>query len=475
MDHLVQKAQEYVDEVWEDLVADIGRLVAIESVEDLGQAKPNAPFGPGPRAALDEALAMAGRLGLDAHDCEGYLGYADVAGASDKQIATIAHVDVVPAVAGDWTGHPYVMDRRDGYLIGRGVIDDKGPFVLSLYTARFLKERAEETGKPLPYTLRCIIGANEETGMSDVDYYLERYPQPAFCFTPDAEFPVIHGEKGIYHGYIYSAPITDGVIESIEGGTVPNAVPGRVAAIVRYEGPELPEAPSITLTTLDDKRIRIEAVGKGGHASMPEDTVNAIAILVDYLLDHELCNADEKAFLEFERQLLPHTDGSGVGLAATDDKFGPLTCVGGVIAGGTARPEDSRIVQSLDCRYPTTTSGDKITKTIASLVEPFGGSITCTHDMVPFYTEPTSPEIATLVDTYNEIAGTNDQAFTIGGGTYARHFANACAFGPNVPMDQLPDWVGPEHGADEGVSEDQLKLALKVYIVAISRLMELDL
>ena len=31
--------------------------------------------------------------------------------------------------------------------------------------------------------------------MKDVDYYLEHYPQPAFCFTPDAEFPVCYGEK----------------------------------------------------------------------------------------------------------------------------------------------------------------------------------------------------------------------------------------------------------------------------------------
>ena len=29
-------------------------------------------------------------------------------------------------------------------------------------------------------TLRILLGANEETGMKDVDYYLEHYPQPAF-------------------------------------------------------------------------------------------------------------------------------------------------------------------------------------------------------------------------------------------------------------------------------------------------------
>jgi succinyl-diaminopimelate desuccinylase len=38
-----------------------------------------------------------------------------------------------------------------------------------------------------------------------------------------------------------------------------------------------------------------------------------------------------------------------------------------------------------------------------------------------------------------------------------------------------PEWVGIEHGPDEGVSEEVLRRALKIYIVSIGRLMELDL
>jgi succinyl-diaminopimelate desuccinylase len=38
-----------------------------------------------------------------------------------------------------------------------------------------------------------------------------------------------------------------------------------------------------------------------------------------------------------------------------------------------------------------------------------------------------------------------------------------------------PDWVGIEHGPDEGVSEEVLRRALKIYIMSIARLMELDL
>ena len=95
--------------------------------------------------------------------------------------------------------------------------------------------------------------------------------------------------------------------------------------------------------------------------------------------------------------------------------------------------------------------------------------------MVPFLTDPETPEVQTLVRTYNELSGDNGKAFTIGGGTYARHFARAVAFGPDVEGTPRPAWLGYEHGADEGMPEEQLKLALKIYIVSLIRLMELDL
>ena len=57
----------------EAILRDITRLVAKPSVE--GEPAPGAPFGPGPRAALDEALAIAADLGLAVHNDHGYIGW----------------------------------------------------------------------------------------------------------------------------------------------------------------------------------------------------------------------------------------------------------------------------------------------------------------------------------------------------------------------------------------------------------------
>ena len=60
------------------------------------------------------------------------------------------------------------MEIRDGWMIGRGVADDKGPMVATLYALKFLKEE----GVSLRYPIRALVGDNEETHMHDVDYYL---------------------------------------------------------------------------------------------------------------------------------------------------------------------------------------------------------------------------------------------------------------------------------------------------------------
>lgn len=42
-----------------------------------------------------------------------------------KPVLFLAHLDVVPALRADWTTDPYELVEKDGYLYGRGTIDDK--------------------------------------------------------------------------------------------------------------------------------------------------------------------------------------------------------------------------------------------------------------------------------------------------------------------------------------------------------------
>ena len=301
---LNQKIDAFVAANKEQILKDIATLVSINSVE--GAPEEGAPYGAGPRAALDKTLELAAGMGLATRNCENHIGYAELAGAdAEKYLATICHVDVVPEGNG-WTEDPFKMEIRDGWMIGRGVADDKGPMVATLYALKFLKEE----GVSLRYPIRALVGDNEETHMHDVDYYLANYPAPVFCFTPDAEFPVCNGEKGHFDGKLVS-PVCNGIIKDFVGGVATNAVPDRASALVATDITKLRNAPNITLEPEGDG-VRIRGWGKSGHAAMPEGTVNAIGLVVNYLLDNGLC---------------PGVDGAG-GLIHQADDLGQ----GGVIS-----------------------------------------------------------------------------------------------------------------------------------------------
>ncbi len=459
------KIDAYIEENWDACLADITSLVKIPSVEDLDKAETGAPFGPGPRAALTEALSIAKRMGFATTDVEGYAGFAELPGAHETQLGIIGHVDVVPDGPG-WHFPPYNVTEKDGYLIGRGTLDDKGPLMVCLYALKFWKDQ----GKQLPYTFRFIFGANEETDLMDVEHYRKTYTDPEFLFTPDAEFPVCYGEKGGFNANITSKPITDGVIAEFTGGAATNAVPGEAIALVHANADELPASDGITVTCENDTCARIHAQGKSAHASTPESGKSAIAMLVNYLLENNLCNEVEREFLETDKKLLDHTDGSGVGIATHDDYFGPLTVVG-----GTIKMDNNRFIQTLDSRFPTSTDGDKLLAQLRKVFEPIGATVENTMLLPPFLTDPNSPEIQALSEAFNTITGEDRKPFTIGGGTYAREFKRGASFGVEMPWIENPDWVGSMHGPDEGISIQQLKTAWKIYALAFGKLCELDL
>ena len=54
------------------LVEAVSRLVRIRSVRE--EPQPGMPFGPGPAAALDEALKLAGELGFATKNYDNYVG-----------------------------------------------------------------------------------------------------------------------------------------------------------------------------------------------------------------------------------------------------------------------------------------------------------------------------------------------------------------------------------------------------------------
>ncbi len=149
------------------------------------------PFGEGISEALECALSIAERLGLKTVNLDNYAGFAEF-GEGDDYVALLGHLDVVPE-GDNWIYPPFAAEIHDGKIYARGAVDDKGPVISALYALKAVKEE----GLKLSKRVRVIFGTNEETESKDMHYYLKKEKPPVSGFTPDAEYPIINGEKGI--------------------------------------------------------------------------------------------------------------------------------------------------------------------------------------------------------------------------------------------------------------------------------------
>ncbi|MCF7936195.1 MAG: Sapep family Mn(2+)-dependent dipeptidase, partial [Synergistales bacterium] len=197
------------------IVETVRELVAVPSVGS--GPEEGAPYGPGPRKALETFLEIGSRMGFRTGCFENMVGWVEYGDPeAEEMIAVLGHVDVVPEGEG-WSSPPYDPEERDGKLYGRGVLDDKGPLVCALYA---LKVLADEGFAP-ERRIRIMAGTNEEHGSGAVKRYVEAGQElPVAGFTPDAEYPLINGEKGIIMAGI-AAPFRPGEgvqVESLQGG-----------------------------------------------------------------------------------------------------------------------------------------------------------------------------------------------------------------------------------------------------------------
>ncbi len=87
--------------------------------------------------------------------------YARLRGdGSRKALMLVHHMDVVPADAAQWSTPPFAGETHDGYLWGRGTLDNKGPGIMEVLSFVMLKRMAV----PLARDVVLLAVADEEQG-----------------------------------------------------------------------------------------------------------------------------------------------------------------------------------------------------------------------------------------------------------------------------------------------------------------------
>ncbi|MBU9713742.1 dipeptidase PepV [Evansella tamaricis] len=449
-----------------DLIKDTQCFLRIKSVLDESSARNGAPFGEGIREAYDWILNRAKKDGFVTKDVDGYGAHIEW-GEGEELVGILCHIDVVPEGDG-WTSPPYSAEIRDGNIYARGAIDDKGPTMAAYYALKIVKELNISPNK----RVRLIIGTDEESQWRCVAHYFNKEEMPTIGFAPDADFPIINGEKGICDlEFSTFIPEKGGKVKSFYAGERLNMVPA--LATCKVSGVEEKELVHEFTVFLNDNHVSgeyhveedgivLKIRGKSAHGMEPEKGVNSGLILAHFLLAKLPLEGHEKDFFSILSELFfQDSRGERLGIAYSDVKRGDVTLNVGKLEfekGGEGKV-------GINLRYPDGAEFSTLYESISSAFSDyhFIGKI-LTHEK-PHAVDEDHPLIQTLSKVYEEQTGEPAKMLSIGGGTYARSLSAGVAFGPMFPGQE-----DVAHQSDEYISIDNLTRATAIYAQAIYEL-----
>ena len=328
-----------------DAAAQADRELALEILREL-VAINTAPSG-GPGQTRRAAEAMAARLaaaGFAADDLsvlglkpgDGNLVARYRGNGSKGPILLMAHLDVVEARPSDWTLPPFSLTERDGYLYGRGSLDNKGGAAMLLANAIRMKRDGYQPNRDLI----IVLSADEETTGANLKWLLEEH-RPLL----DAEY-ALNTDAG--------AVLLDG---------------------------DRPQAFAVQTSEKIYASFQLEARNPGGHSSLPrrDNAIYALAGALEKLQGYEFpIQLNETTTVFFERwqavaarQVRPIVAAISAGrldapeiAGLPDDPYlnalARTTCVATMLEGGHAEnalPQTARA--TVNCRIvPTSSSAE---------------------------------------------------------------------------------------------------------------------
>ncbi len=486
-----------IDQKRDALIADTQRLIQFRTISG-GTGAEEEEFQREVAACFAWLEELATRMGFAFRLIEGVVGEITWQHPDpDAPLMMIAgHIDVV-SVGGDWTHPPFSGEIVEGELWGRGTQDDKGPVMQALYGLYAVKE----SGIVLPCSVRVVIGTQEETGdWTDIALYLENAPMPDYAFTPDADFPIINGEKGMLSVIVGADWPNEGLDEetglefvSLVGGERDNIVPRLCELTIRFPKEHRSdvmkelvrtttqyvvdhEGANVTLQPNREREIgpdRFESavsfLGKAAHASTPAEGHNAIVDALDFIRDIETLPLTLRKFAAFAYLAGSDTTGANLGIDATHDFIGDTTVC---LAIAEIRPTGGRAVLNIRPTMGSITANvvAKMKQLAEQYSQQLGVEITVEQKgkaLDAIFLDPENPKVAPFIQSLRQgfelVTGRPAKLKAVGGTTYAKAFPNCCAFGPIL----TPDEPSIIHQPDERVPVESIIRNAKIYGTSI--------
>jgi acetylornithine deacetylase/succinyl-diaminopimelate desuccinylase-like protein len=142
-----------------ETLANLQTMIRMNTVNPPGNEMQVAKF-------LETTMKAAG---LETHLFEPAPGraafVARLKGNGSKQpVLIMGHMDVVGVERAHWSADPFAAEIKDGYVYGRGAIDDKGMLAANLETMLLLKRNVIDKGGTLARDVIFVANSDEEQG-----------------------------------------------------------------------------------------------------------------------------------------------------------------------------------------------------------------------------------------------------------------------------------------------------------------------
>ncbi|HET9010402.1 MAG TPA: M20/M25/M40 family metallo-hydrolase [Gemmatimonadaceae bacterium] len=97
---------------------------------------------------------------------------------SRQPVLIMGHMDVVGVERDKWSVDPFAAEVKDGYLYGRGAIDDKGMLAANLETMLLLKRNVVDKGGVLSRDVIFVANSDEEqSGEWGMGWLIKNHPE----------------------------------------------------------------------------------------------------------------------------------------------------------------------------------------------------------------------------------------------------------------------------------------------------------
>lgn len=449
-ENISTEIKKYISDFKNDILADIKRIVEIKSVYDENSVTDNAPFGKGIREVFDEFINIANEKGFEVSDFDGYA--LDIRlGDFDEYIGILNHLDVVDIKENEnWNTNPFELTVVDEILYARGVNDNKAPTIMSLYALYIAKIMKF----PLKRQIRLIVGGAEESSWDCMKHYFSKNSQPIFGFSPDGDFPLVNGEKGMIKYKINLGRYDDCIIKEIIPKTYENYVVYeldlKIDKSFYFNNKEKIRA---TFIKENDFTVEIKYLGKSSLSRNPNRGINAI----DLFLEDFIKIYDAEFIKQIYDKFYKLYNGDKLGIYSYDDEMGEnTTCVTALYT------EKSEIYINLDIRYVKSISKLSIENKI--MCNNFKEVCEINSKRLLFV-DKNSKYIKDLAYAYEKVTGKNMEVFTKGAISYARALDVGVAFGPTFEGE-----IVNSHFENENMKISTILKALEIYLISIYKL-----